>query len=144
MVGFLEVFGYRAPETPLGWNLSPKAQQLISSLMTLGAVIASACVGLVASKLGRKACMWIACVLCMVSNVIMMATTNLAGLYAGRLLIGLSNGMMMTFSQLYLQECTPARFRGMALSAFQFWTSSGSLIGEVGCPLARNSFANLL
>lgn len=37
----------------------------------------------------------------------------------------------MSFSQLYLQECTPARFRGLALSAFQFWTSVGTLIGTI-------------
>ena len=36
----------------------------------------------------------------------------------------------MSFSQLYIQECTPARFRGMALSAFQFWTSIGTLVRQ--------------
>lgn len=40
-------------------------------------------------------------------------------------------GLFMSFSQLYLQECTPAQFRGMALSAFQFWTSAGTLIGTI-------------
>ena len=37
----------------------------------------------------------------------------------------------MSFSQLYLQECSPAKFRGLALSAFQFWTSIGTLIGTI-------------
>jgi len=33
----------------------------------------------------------------------MMTTTSIGGLYAGRLVIGLANGLYMTFSQLYLQ-----------------------------------------
>ena len=33
----------------------------------------------------------------------MLGTTQLAGLYVGRLLIGLANGFFMTFSQLYIQ-----------------------------------------
>lgn len=33
----------------------------------------------------------------------MMTTDTIAGLYAGRLVIGLGNGFLMTFSQLYIQ-----------------------------------------
>lgn len=46
-------------------------------------------------------------------------------------------GMLMSFSQLWLQECTPAQFRGLALSAFQFWTSIGTLVSPQDCPLGR-------
>lgn len=155
MVGFMRIFGYEAPETPIGWNISPEVQQLMGSLMTLGAVVASALAGPLSAKLGRRSCLWIACALCCVSDVLMMATTNLAGLYSGRLLIGLSNGeaskrhgfrysltthvflgMLMSFSQLWLQECTPAQFRGLALSAFQFWTSAGTLVSPYHSLLA--------
>ena len=60
--------------------------------MTLGAVIASGLAGPLAWKLGRKSCLWAACLLCAVSNIIMMATTAIGGLYVGRLSIGLANG----------------------------------------------------
>jgi len=33
----------------------------------------------------------------------MMTTDKIGGLYAGRLIIGLANGLFMTFAQLYLQ-----------------------------------------
>ena len=39
--------------------------------------------------------------------------------------------MLMSFSQLYIQEVSPARWRGLSLSAFQFWTSAGTLIGTI-------------
>ncbi|PSK37285.1 hypothetical protein B9Z65_2027 [Elsinoe australis] len=131
MPGFLEVFGYRDPDVPGGWNIDPTRQQLISSLMTLGAVIASGCAGPLAWRMGRKLNLWLACILCCVANAIMMGTTSIGALYAARLLLGISNGMLMTFSQLYIQESTPAVHRGLALSAFQSWTSIGTLIGTI-------------
>jgi predicted MFS family arabinose efflux permease len=91
--------------------------------MTLGAFISSGAAGFAATKLGRRHCLWLACLLCCVSNVIMMATTSIGALYAGRLLIGLANGYFMTFSQLYIQESSPAKYRGLFLSTFQFCTS---------------------
>lgn len=72
-----------------------------------------------------------ASLLIVVSNVIMMTTTNLHGLYAGRFLLGIANGWYMTFSQLYIQESAPARYRGVMISVFQFWTSIGSLVGTI-------------
>lgn len=93
MAGFLQIFGNRA-DTPLGWNISTERQQLISSLMTLGAFISSSAAGATASFMGRKACIWSASVLCCVANVIMMTTTNIGALYGGRLVIGLANGFV--------------------------------------------------
>jgi len=73
--------------------------------MILGAFISSAFAGPIAGVpiLGRRECIWLASVLCIVSNVIMMTTTSIGALYAGRLIIGLANGLFMTFSQLYIQ-----------------------------------------
>jgi len=99
--------------------------------MTLGAFLSSSMAGPIAAVLSRRMTIWAASLLCVVSNVIMMATTNIGGLYAGRLLLGLANGMFMTFAQLYIQECSPARYRGLMISAFQVWTSVGSLVGTV-------------
>lgn len=101
------MFGHKDPNSPIGYNISPGRQQLISSLMTLGAFISSSSAGLFASYIGRRQCLWMASILCCVSNVIMMATTNLSGIYAGRFLIGIANGWYMTFSQLYIQVKCP-------------------------------------
>ncbi|KAI0018112.1 general substrate transporter [Xylariomycetidae sp. FL0641] len=131
MPGFLKVFGYEAPDTAIGWNLSTERQQLISSLMTLGAFVSSATAGLAAARAGRRACLWAGCLGCVVSNVIMMATTDIRALYVGRLVNGLANGYFMTFSQLFIQESSPARYRGLFLTMFQFCTSIGTLIGTV-------------
>lgn len=110
MVGFLQVrhlntplivtdavkiFGFQDPQSPIGWNLTPKVQQLISSLMTVGAFVGSLLAGPMSIWLTRRWCIWTACILCCASNGIMMGTTNLGGIYTGRLLIGIANGLYM-------------------------------------------------
>ncbi|KAK3364643.1 general substrate transporter [Lasiosphaeria hispida] len=131
MPGFLKIYGYEAPGTAIGWNIDTTRQQLISSLMTLGAFISSGTAGFVAARFGRRQCLWAACLLCMISNIIMMATEDIGPLYAGRFLIGLANGYFMTFSQLYIQESSPAKYRGWFLTIFQFFTSFGTLVGTI-------------
>lgn len=83
-----------------------------------------------------------------------MTTESIGALYVGRFIMGLGNGLLLTFAQLYLQvssrpwilgssrinsanlalsiqEVVPARYRGVMISIFMFWTSIGSLIGTV-------------
>jgi predicted MFS family arabinose efflux permease len=91
--------------------------------MTLGAFLSSGTAGIIATKVSRRQCLWMACVMCVIANVLMMATEDIGALYAGRFLIGLANGYFMTFSQLYIQESSPARYRGWFLTIFQFFTS---------------------
>ncbi|KAG4415744.1 hypothetical protein IFR04_011108 [Cadophora malorum] len=131
MKGFLQVFGFEAPNTPSGWNLTTERQQLISSLMTLGAFLSSGGAGFLAIKLGRRHCLWLACILCCISNIIMMTTEHIIVLYVGRFINGLANGLFMTFAQLYIQESSPAKYRGLFLTAFQFGTSFGTLVGTI-------------
>ncbi|KAL1991062.1 hypothetical protein VTN49DRAFT_5566 [Thermomyces lanuginosus] len=131
MIGFLQVYGKEAPETPLGWNIDYTRQQLISSLMTLGAFISSSSAGFIATYMGRKPSLYLSCLLIYVSTIVMMTTTSIGALYAGRLIIGLGNGILLTSSQLYIQECAPAYFRGIMISIFMCWTSIGSLIGTI-------------
>lgn len=99
--------------------------------MTLGAFIASGTAGFTATWIGRKVSLWIACFMIFVSTAVMQTTTSIGGLYAGRLIIGLANGLLMTHSQLYIQESMPAKYRGLGISVFQYWTSIGTLVGTI-------------
>ena len=53
--------------------------------------------------MGRKSALYVSVFLIYVANIAMMTTDTIAGLYAGRLIIGLGNGILMSFSQLYIQ-----------------------------------------
>ncbi|KAI1486453.1 general substrate transporter [Biscogniauxia mediterranea] len=131
MKPFLEVFGQQDPKSPIGWNISPVRQQLISSLMILGAFIASFSAGFTSRWLGRKTSLWVACIGVAVATIIMQLTRSIGALYAGRLIIGLANGLLMTHCQLYIQETLPAKYRGLGIAMFSYWISLGSLLGTV-------------
>ena len=77
--------------------------------MTLGAFLGSCAVGMfeitevrkilrfpgpVATVLSRKTSIWIGGFLITLGTVLMMATTSIGGLYAGRLILGLGNGCL--------------------------------------------------
>lgn len=128
---FLEVFGHKDSSTTIGYNISTQRQQLITSLMTLGAFMAAAGGGYIATFVGRKAAIWIACILCLVADIIMMTTTNIGGLYFGRFIIGIANGLFDTFAQLYILECAPAKYRGMMIGVVTYWITFGALIGTI-------------
>ncbi|KAF4625570.1 hypothetical protein G7Y89_g12597 [Cudoniella acicularis] len=61
----------------------------------------------------------------------MMTTTNIGGLYVGRLLVGASNGLYTTFAQVYIQECSPPRYRGLLIGLYSTWASAGILVGSI-------------
>jgi MFS transporter, SP family, sugar:H+ symporter len=54
MVGFLKVFGYAAPSSPIGWNISTVVQQLITSLMVIGGIVGSLIQGPLSTYIGRR------------------------------------------------------------------------------------------
>ncbi|KAI1775812.1 putative maltose permease [Hypoxylon cercidicola] len=129
LIRWHKVFGVEDPSTALGYNIPSDRQQLIASLMVLGAFVSSASAGFTAKWVGRKLSLWIACVGVFVSTALMQVTTDIGGLYAGRLIIGLANGILMTHSQLY--GIVPSRYRGLGISFLSYWISFGSLVGTI-------------
>ena len=109
MKPLVQTFGYPDPLSPVGWNLSPVVQQLISSLMILGCFASSLSAGFTAAYVGRKISLWFGCALVIVAAIIMQTTTTIGGLYAGRLIVGLGIGLLMTHSQLYIQVSSNSR-----------------------------------
>jgi MFS transporter, SP family, sugar:H+ symporter len=90
MPGFLEVFGVLDPASPAGFNLTVLVQQLISSLMTLGAFVGSLCAGPVSTYLNRRWSLFIGSILCVISVIVMITTTHVGALYFARLLLGIA------------------------------------------------------
>ncbi|KAI8625282.1 MFS transporter [Xylariaceae sp. FL1651] len=128
MPGFLRVYGYYDDRLKT-WNIDPTVQQLISSLMTIGTLVSSLLVGPFSSHFGRKAGLWTAALLNFVATGIMLGTTNLGALYFARLLLGISVGWFLTFSQLYVHEVAPAHLRGITFAVYQSQLSLGSIVG---------------
>lgn len=131
MPGFLKIFGYPEPQSPLGYGIDSTVQQLITSLLTLGSFASAMAAGPFSAYLGRKPALWLACALNAIACGIQIGTTNKGVLYFGRLVMGLANGFFVTFSNVYCSEAAPAHLRGVTVALFAFWVNFGSILGAV-------------
>ncbi|KAL1622949.1 hypothetical protein SLS56_008557 [Neofusicoccum ribis] len=104
-------------------------QQLITSLLTLGSFMSSLVAGFFAHWYGRRAALWTACVLNAVACIIQIATENKGAVYVGRLILGFANGFLVTFSNVYTSETSPAHLRAVMVALFAYWVNIGSIVG---------------
>ncbi|EXJ76304.1 uncharacterized protein A1O5_00812 [Cladophialophora psammophila CBS 110553] len=106
MQGFLKVFGHPNPKNPIGYGIDSVFPQLIADAQ---------CLHIVAGR-------GFAC-------TILIATTSKGAIYFGRLLLGLSNGFLVTFSNIYVSEVAPAYLRGVLVALVSPWVSMGAILG---------------
>src|SRR5580704_6785421 len=131
MPGFLQVYGFRDPKAAIGYSITTHVQQLIASLLTVGSIIGCLTTGIFAQKLGRRPALWLGCLISMIANGIQVGSTNLAGLYAGRIVLGFSNAYFIIFSNVFISEISPHHLRAVLISFFGFWVSIGTILGNV-------------
>jgi MFS family permease len=79
--------------------------------MSLGSFLSALVAGIFGSYLGRKPGLWAACVLNAIAVAIMIGATSPGVLYVGRLFLGFANGFLVTFSNVYTSEVSPAHLR---------------------------------
>lgn len=131
MPSFLAVYGYKDPTATFGYGITAVVQQLISSLMSLGAIVGCAVAGPTSKIAGRKWALVAGIFFNQLGTILMISSTNVAGLYAGRLIVGVANGFFDVFPQLYIHECAPPQLRGPLLGMFNVLVSVGLLVGSI-------------
>lgn len=70
-----------------------------------------------------------ACILNAIACVLQMTSTTQVSIYMGRLILGFANGFLVTFSNIYTSEASPAHLRGVIVALFAYWVNIGSIIG---------------
>jgi len=85
--------------------------------------------GAFAHFFGRKFALWLACLLTAVGCAIQIGTTNKGVVYLGRLVLGIGNGFLVTFSNIYTAEAAPAHLRAVMVALFSEWVNIGSIVG---------------
>lgn len=123
MPGFLEVFGYPNPKSPTGYSITTTVQQLIASLLTVGSVVGCLLTGPFSRKFGRKPALWTGCAIAFIANAVQLGSTNLAGLYCGRILLGISNAFYIVFATVFMSEITPHHLRAILISFFGWFVN---------------------
>ncbi len=109
------------------------AQQLsfIVAAVLLGSVISTLFAGMLADWMGAKRLMGVSGLLFVISIPLIAAATGYWPLLSGRLLQGVSAGLIGVVVPLYLAECLPAKSRGKGTAIFQWLLTLGIVVAAV-------------
>ena len=93
-----------------------------------GSILGSVVAGVLADWLGRKRMMIVSGVMFVASVAIIYASQSFEPLLLGRLLQGMSGGVIAVVVPLYLAECLPSDARGRGAAIFQFMLTLGIVL----------------
>lgn len=110
-------------EASSGYTLAQLSTVVAAVL--LGSVLSSLFAGLLADLFGRKTIMLLSALLFVASIPIITLSHGIGVLIAGRLLQGISGGLIGVVVPLYLAECLGANSRGKGTGMFQFLLTVG-------------------
>jgi MFS family permease len=110
-----------------------------------GSMVSSLIAGLLADWLGRRRIMIMSGAMFLVSVVLIVLSQGFTLLLIGRLLQGMSGGMIAVVIPLYLAECLGAQTRGRGTAVFQLLLTFGIVVASVaGLLYARSAEASIL
>ncbi len=107
------------------FDVGDGAKQIITSWVTLGAMIAALAAGMAADRFGRRPVLLAAGLLFIVGAVIQALTPGVEILVLGRLVTGFGIGFASVIAPLYAAEMAPARIRGRIVSSYQLAITFG-------------------
>jgi len=109
-------------------SLSEGQLSLVVAAVMGGSILGSVVAGMLADWLGRRAMMVVSALLFVGSVAVIYLSQSFVPLLLGRLLQGLSGGVIAVVVPLYLAECLPASQRGRGLALFQFALTVGIVL----------------
>jgi SP family myo-inositol transporter-like MFS transporter 13 len=126
-------------------NLTVEQTSLIVAAVLGGGMCSSLVAGMLADWLGRKKMMIISGLLFVVSVGLIVISQGFVPLFLGRLLQGISAGVIAVVVPLYLAECLGANNRGKGTAIFQFMLTFGIVIAAlVGFLYTRQAEAAIM
>ncbi|SPO01981.1 related to monosaccharide transporter [Cephalotrichum gorgonifer] len=129
--GFLKVFGHPNPKAPQGYGIAPSFQQSITSLMNVGVIVGSFSLDFFSQHLGRRRCFIVGSLAGIGANLILILATNKSAIIFARFLFGVSNGLYIGFTSIYISEASPSHLRGSLVTFVQVSVCIGTVIGAV-------------
>lgn len=102
--------------------------QIITSWVTLGALVGALVAGVLADKIGRRVTILLAAVLFTMGALLEAISPNTTILVIGRLVVGFGVGVASVAAPLYAAEQAPTRLRGRFVSTYQLAITIGIFI----------------
>lgn len=116
---------YLESTASVAWKLTAQQLSFIVAAVLLGSVLSSLFAGALADLLGRRWVMFLAGALFSASIPLIALADGYTPLLLGRLLQGISGGLIGVVVPLYLAECLPAQQRGRGAALFQLLLTIG-------------------
>ncbi len=112
-------------------NLTEQQTSLIVAAVLGGSMVSSLVAGILADQFGRKKMMIVSGFMFVASVGLIVLSRSFLPLFAGRLLQGMSGGVIAVVVPLYLAECLGADNRGKGTAIFQFMLTFGIVIASL-------------
>lgn len=125
------IIGSALPYLHATSNLTPGQLSIIVAAVLLGSVLSTLFAGLLADWLGRRPLMQLSAIAFIVSIPIIAESTGYGSLFFGRLLQGMSGGIIGVVVPLYLAECLSASRRGKGTGVFQWLLTLGIVVAAL-------------
>lgn len=103
-------------------------QGFMVAIYTFGGIIAALFAGALADLAGRKKMMLVGGLMFVASILLIFISDTYYPLLIGRILMGLSGGVICVVVPLFMAECLPTAFRGRGTSAFQLLLTLGLVL----------------
>ncbi len=110
------------------YQLSPTMQEIVTSVVLVGAVLGAVGSGRIADRLGRRVLMIITAFIFLVGVLVSAFAPGIAVLIAGRIVVGVGIGVASYLGPLYISEISPAAIRGSLVALNQLLLTLGILI----------------
>lgn len=92
----------------------------VGTAYTVGGIVSGMLITpTLSKKYGRKICMQVGCAIVIAFTFLQVFAPNMASFIAGRLIMGIGQGLALPNGPTYIAEIAPASIRGMILSFWQ-------------------------
>jgi SP family myo-inositol transporter-like MFS transporter 13 len=123
-------------------KLSEAQLSTVVAAVLAGSILGSVVAGVLADWMGRKRMIVVSGLMFVASVALIYASQSFGPLIVGRLLQGMSGGVIAVVVPLYLAECLPSHVRGRGTAVFQFMLTIGIVLAAfVGSYYIRHAEA---
>jgi len=127
------------------FTLSTFMEELVVSIVLIGAMIGAIVGGAVADRIGRRATLVWAAGIFILGSLLAPMSTDVAMLILARAIIGIGIGFTSVTAPVYVSELAPPQSRGMLIGLYQFALTVGiALANLVGYCLAAEQAWRLM